>query len=362
MPQLIRQTHQNILDEKLGDRLWSLCPVALILVDAEGECTVNPTASKLLTERVGDRAATWKRWAAGVLARLQGTGTEQTVLAGRSPSERPLKVSCVPVQESELSLLTLEETSGEAGAGEDLAETVSTLSHELRTPLAAIKSALNLVVGQDTGPLNEDQEHFLGMALRNIDRLDRLVTDLLDVSRADAGQLNLRRQNLDVGQLVQDTVEGYRQQAVTAGLTLEYLGGAETVLGQIDGDKLVQMVANLLGNALKYTPRGGTVQVQVIHELGPAAVVIQVKDNGPGMDPETRKTALDPYRRGQDADMSSVPGTGLGLHITGKLARAHGGTLGLDSRLGQGTCAWIRLPLGGDGAESQDREDPVFGQ
>jgi signal transduction histidine kinase len=362
VPQLIRQTHQNILDEKLGDRLWSLCPVALILVDAEGECTVNPTASKLLTERVGDRAATWKRWAAGVLARLQGTGTEQTVLAGRSPSERPLKVSCVPVQESELSLLTLEETSGEAGAGEDLAETVSTLSHELRTPLAAIKSALNLVVGQDTGPLNEDQEHFLGMALRNIDRLDRLVTDLLDVSRADAGQLNLRRQNLDVGQLVQDTVEGYRQQAVTAGLTLEYLGGAETVLGQIDGDKLVQMVANLLGNALKYTPRGGTVQVQVIHELGPAAVVIQVKDNGPGMDPETRKTALDPYRRGQDADMSSVPGTGLGLHITGKLARAHGGTLGLDSRLGQGTCAWIRLPLGGDGAESQDREDPVFGQ
>ncbi len=362
MPQLIRQKHQEILGDKLGDRLWDLCPAALILVDAEGSYLTNEAAGKLLTERVGDRPATWERWLAGVLARLQGTGTEQTVLAGRSPSERPLKVSCVPVQESELTLLTLEETSGEAGAGEDLAETVSTLSHELRTPLAAIKSALNLVVGQETGPLNGDQEHFLGMALRNIDRLDRLVTDLLDVSRADAGQLNLRRQPLEVGSLVQDTVEGYRQQALAAGLTLEYRGAGVPVEGQADGDKLVQMVANLLGNALKYTPRGGTVQVQVIHEMAPEAVVIQVKDNGPGMDPETRKIALDPYRRGQGADMSAVPGTGLGLHITGKLARAHGGSLGLDSRLGQGTCAWVRLPLNDEGAGSPDRDDPVFGQ
>lgn len=356
VPHLIRQHSQK----GPTDLLWQACPVALLWMRPEEGFAANEAARELLSRVVGPRESAWQRWAAAVVARLQAQELNREILSSVGVEGMTLDIRLGAQDPAGNLPLALVEGAPRAEGQQDLVETVSTLSHELRTPLATIKSSLGLVWGGETGPLNEDQRHFLGMAMRNIDRLDRLVNDLLDVSRADAGQLRLRRQPCDVVALVRDVVDGSQSAAAGAGLTLEMATDLAECVGWLDGDKVVQMLANLVGNALKFTPRQGVVRVQVLRDPNPEWVQIEVRDNGPGMDSETLATALKPYQRSRQVDLAGVPGTGLGLHITGKLVRAHGGELGLDSRLGHGTRAWIRLPLEQDQGADEDPLPSVF--
>jgi signal transduction histidine kinase len=224
-----------------------------------------------------------------------------------------------------------------------------------------MKSSLSLVISGETGPVTGDQEHFLGMTMRNIDRLDRLVGDLLDVSRADAGHLNLRPSLLDVAGAVRDGVDSHRQAALRAGLALELRGASTAVMVRLDGDKLQQILDNLVGNAIKYTPSGGRVEVSLDVFPEEDFLRLEVRDNGPGMDPETRERVLQPFQRSEAATRSLVPGTGLGLHITKRLAEAQGGRLGLTSGVGRGTSVRVELPLGRTGETIQTglRAEPV---
>jgi signal transduction histidine kinase len=343
VPVLFRQ---NFLESMLP-QVFGTCPVGLAVAGPEGQIEFNQAARELLAERVGPTETAWRNWTAGAVARLAAGGQNRACLPGMVVGQKSLEARLAgdPTGEWQLlALLAVDQGSGQEGG--DLAETVSTLSHELRTPLTSMKSSLNLVLGGETGPLNEDQRHFLEMTLRNINRLDRLVGDLLDVSRADAGHLNLRPRQVDLARTVGEAVDSHRQAAREAGLGLEYRGPGDSVEAWLDPDKLVQMVSNLVSNAIKYTPAGGQVVVKVEALEGLDTVRVEVRDNGPGMDPETARRAQEPFQRTQASDSSSVPGTGLGLHITKRLAEAQGGKLGLESRLGVGTIAWIDLPLG----------------
>lgn len=335
--------------EDLALPAWTACPAGLVLLGPEGEVLANPAARAVLADLVSSRPEAQDRWLLAAAVRLQASGRGRELLPGVKDPQRVLAVALAGCADLGWLVLAVSESGTAARQGEGLAETVSTLSHELRTPLASMKSSLNLVLTGETGPLHPDQEHFLAMTMRNIDRLDRLVSDLLDVARADAGQLNFRARELDAIQLVADAVDSHRQAARAAGLELDCRLPRGPLAARLDGDKVVQMISNLVGNALKYTPAGGRVLVRLEEKPDLDLLRLEVRDDGPGMDPATAERVLQPFHRAAAADRSLVPGSGLGLHITRRLAEAHGGRLGLVSRPGQGTLVWLELPRQGPG-------------
>jgi signal transduction histidine kinase len=336
--------NQNFLENGTGP-LWELCPAGLALVDEAGQVALNGAARDLLARVVGEGPQVQERWLRAAAVRLAAMETPCQVVNCPDDGCR-LEIRAAWSEDQKGWILSLIPVPAGGGGGEsDLAETVSTLSHELRTPLASMKSSLNLVLGGEAGSLNEDQQHFLGMTQRNIDRLERLVSDLLDVSRADAGHLKLRLEPHDLAELAERCVQQHGTVAADRGISLFLKPLPGPVPGLFDGDKVEQMLANLLGNALKFTPRGGTVEVAVSLSASRTRARLAVRDDGPGMDPEAARRALEPFQRSVTADSTQVPGSGLGLHITGKLAEMHGGRLGLETAPGEGTTAWVELPL-----------------
>lgn len=326
--------------------LFADWPVALAVLDENGRFQTNQACCQLLARTVSAKEGVQDRWLKGAATRLLASGSARKVLPAPNDHTVQLEISLSSSSENEVWVLGLVELPQAQSASQELAETVSTLSHELRTPLTSMKSSLNLVLAGEAGELTEDQSHFLNMTMRNIDRLNRLVSDLLDVSKADASLMNLRPEPLDAAEVARACVATFGQEAQDAQLELNYSGPGETVVAMLDRDKLTQMLGNLVGNAIKYTPLGGRIAVRARLQMETGTIRLEVQDTGPGMDPQTVQQALRPYQRAEAAENSSITGTGLGLPITRKMAEAMGGKLGLESTPGQGTLAWLELPMG----------------
>ncbi len=340
------------LEETLGGqkfpdlfrKFFLTAPAALVVVRADSVFP-NKACRELLRESVGPSTRAWSQWLAAAMARMAVNGSWQDVLAGSGEGRPEIEVSVGPeVSRLGHRVLTLRRVHPSESRSEDLAQTVSTLYHELRTPLTSMKSSLNLVRTGETGPLNEDQEHFLGMTMRNIERLDRLVGDLLDTSRAAAGSLVLNLVEGDLAPVLLESLHFHAETARGAGLKFDTRNIFNSLDACVDQDKVVQMVANVVGNAIKFTPSGGEVRVEAVAGPGEDEFTITVVDNGPGMDETALSQVFEPFKRVHDEGRCRVPGAGLGLHITRGLARAHGGDLHLESQPGVGTTVRIVLP------------------
>jgi len=240
-------------------------------------------------------------------------------------------------------------------------EAVRSLAHDLRSPLSSLLSCLNLVLGGEAGDLTPDQRRFLGMARRNIDRLDRMVQDMLDVSRLPRGSFPDRRQEVDLGPILKETVRLHKVTAARRNLEIDDSGLPKSFPARVDPDLVVRMLDNVLGNAVKYTePAGGLVRVW----LEPGAVYprslmgrlarhcslplanfnLVVQDNGPGLSPAVKRRIFEPFNRGRSVLGTQTAGTGLGLSITRRLAESLGGQVRLISLPGRGTTVWLKLP------------------
>ncbi|MGZ8715847.1 MAG: PAS domain-containing sensor histidine kinase [Gaiellaceae bacterium] len=236
--------------------------------------------------------------------------------------------------------LELEERNGQLQESDRLKdELISVVSHDLRTPLTSIIGYLELAVADDTGgEISKERRGFLEVAQRNSQRLFRLVEDLLFVSRTEAGCASLDLAPLDVSQLVREAVDATLPIAVAGGVQVSYHGAAGgEVLG--DAHRIAEVVENLLTNAVKFTAESGRVDVRVVaHE---DEVVIRVTDTGPGISEADRPHLFDRFFRATRAE--AFPGSGLGLSIVKAIVDAHGGSIGVESREGEGTSFEVRL-------------------
>lgn len=217
-------------------------------------------------------------------------------------------------------------------------EFVTTVSHDLRSPLTAILGYVELI--ERAGPLNEQQQEFVRRVQMSVEQITRLISDLLDLGRIEAG-LDATKEKTPIAVLARYAVEGLRASAETKGLDLEV--DLPEDLPMILGSpvRLRQMIGNLLENAIKYTPSGGTVRLEARHEAD--QIILRVSDTGPGIPAADQPYLFDKFYRGTNV-RDDQPGTGLGLSIVKSIVDQHGGRIWVDSRLGEGTTFTVVLP------------------
>lgn len=230
-------------------------------------------------------------------------------------------------------------------------EFVGTVSHELRTPLAAIKGHIELVLDGEAGPVTDLQQRFLGVASENTDRLGALINDLLDVEKMTSGRMQLLADRVDLSGVLRDVAATFRLEAERKGLALRLdVAPLPAVVG--DRDRLIQVFANLVSNAVKYTPAG---EVGISAAPVERQVEVVVRDTGIGMTPEEQRELFTKFFRSQDAVVRDAGGTGLGLVIARGIVERHGGTIAVASEKGAGTRFRVLLPA----ASPEPREAPA---
>jgi len=222
-------------------------------------------------------------------------------------------------------------------------EFVGLISHELRTPLSSILGYLELMRDDEESPLSDEQLQYLGVAERNAHRLLRLVGDLLFTAQVESGRFPLDITDVELGGVVSASVESATPVAANAGVTLVRDVPEKPLVVRGDTLRLGQAVDNLVSNALKFTPSGGTVTVSLRAEGDHA--VIAVADTGIGIPAVELSQLSQRFFRASTATRNAVPGVGLGLTITKAIVTAHGGRLDIASEEGVGTSISIVLPV-----------------
>jgi two-component system CheB/CheR fusion protein len=219
---------------------------------------------------------------------------------------------------------------------------LAALSHELRNPLAPIRNGLGLLARAPPG--TEQAAHALAVVQRQVGHLSRIVDDLLDVTRLARGKVHLHRERLELGELVQRTVEDHRATFDAAGIALQLTLPREPAWVDVDATRIAQALGNLLGNAAKFTSRGGRVDVGLGADGARAAVT--VRDTGIGIPPDVCGRLFEPFSQAPQTLDRSRGGLGLGLATVKGLMELHGGTVSLASAgPGLGAEFTVRLPV-----------------
>lgn len=231
-------------------------------------------------------------------------------------------------------------------------EFLNIASHELRTPLTSIKGSLSLLGSGVMGNVDPNCMRLIKIAEVETDRLIRLINDLLDLAKIEAGKLPLVCSWLSWDEMMSKTTESLAGLALSANVSIKIdtSPGLEVFM---DRDRIQQVLTNLISNAIKFSPAAGVVTVSV-GRTKQGDMVINVRDQGPGISPDDMGLIFQKFRQGSSPDNPLVKGTGLGLAIAKALVAEHGGEIGVESELGKGSVFWFTMPKWRDDDSSSD--------
>jgi signal transduction histidine kinase len=261
--------------------------------------------------------------------------------------ERVVRASLTPMLDEEErfagTVIVLRDVTIEQEVAQSKNDFVSLVSHELRTPMTSIKGYTDLLLKGSVGALNEQQRNFMAIVKSNVDRMAGLVSDLLDVSRIEAGRIHLTLERLDLARVIlkigQELTETLRQRELA--LQFDIPPGLPAVYA--DRGRVDQVLLNLLSNAYRYTPPGGTITIAV-HTLDDE-IQVDVIDTGIGIPEEDHESIFERFYRADHPVVREQAGTGLGLPIARSLIEMHGGRLWLRSQVGLGSTFSFTLPI-----------------
>lgn len=245
-----------------------------------------------------------------------------------------VRARTLELEEANERLLELDRLKGEF---------LNSASHELRTPLASIVGYAEFLEDEIGGPLTQEQQDFIAQIQAGAQRLRHIVDDMLDFARLEAGTFSLQMADVALGPVIQDATRMLLPQAREARLMLEADPLEPEVVLRIDAQRIEQVLLNLMGNAVKFTPAGGRITVGA-RRLDDS-VRVEVRDTGIGIDPEHQAALFQKFYQVDSSSTRERGGAGLGLAIAKALVEAHGGRIGVESEKGKGSLFWFTLPL-----------------
>jgi signal transduction histidine kinase len=248
-----------------------------------------------------------------------------------------------PTTEAARTIVSLREVTARRHAEKRRLDLYSIIAHDLRSPLNAMSLRTQVILAGGRGPLSSELTKDMTRFDANIRSLVLMINDFLEMARTDAAPLTIDFAEVDVVELIDRTMEGFQPLLETRELTWQREppdGAHEHVIG--DAKRLAQVFANLLGNAIKFTPPKGTIRTSI--ERIDEWVEVSVEDMGPGVPPGSVRTLFDRFTRAPGST-SEIQGSGLGLMIVREIVEAHGGSVGIDEKRQQGSRFWVRLPF-----------------
>jgi two-component system phosphate regulon sensor histidine kinase PhoR len=322
-------------------------PDALLEIDAQGKITfANQEACRVLECREDALCG------APLLSALPGLAsssisagaggtllpTKDLELNGRvfAPTMRPL-----PREGSSRTSIALRDVTEERRAETRRLDFYSIIAHDLRTPLSALMLRTQLIQSGRRGLISSELRSDVQKMERSLRALISMSNDFLELARLEGVGYKVAREEVELLRIIRATLEDFRPLADAGRVTLHLSGfsGEALVLG--DAQRLTQVVANLVGNAIKFTPAGGRIEVDVVDR--DRDVEVRIRDNGKGISSELIPALFQRYNRALD-DSQGIPGTGLGLMIVREIVEAHDGTVGVESKAGEGSTFWFRMP------------------
>jgi signal transduction histidine kinase len=295
--------------------------------------------------------------AAFVFARWIADPLQKVIAAARGVPDQPAMVGEVtgPREVQDLAVAFDSMIMRLQSSQKSQRDFVADVSHELKTPLTSIQGFAQAIL-DGTAQTDEARKQAAVIIHSEAGRMNRIVLDLLDLARLEAGTADITMAPVDIGLLLNQVCDKFLPQARNGGvvLTVESARVLPMVMG--DGDRLAQVITNLVDNAVKFTPSGGRVRLMV--EVEPQTLMISVVDDGPGITPDDQRHVFDRfYQADRSRSGGAGHGSGLGLAIAKEIVLAHGGTISVRSQPGQGTTFMVQLPLGTSGTTT-DRHIP----
>ncbi len=360
--------NRRLADEKeRSEGVMRYLADGLVVVDRAGNVVMmNPAAERLLStemqKSIGKSLAQSIKeqhllaMARGDLADADETHITKEILLSSKDEEtkRVLKASSAVVENENGKpvgmVAVLSDITRQKEIEEMKSHFVSLVTHELRTPVVAVQKSIELLLSNVTGALNEDQRRFLSMSKFNIERLNKLINDLLDMSRLEAGRFVLKPGEFDFCRLVRDAQASLVTWAKDKEITFKTELSEEPLSVTADKDRMMQVMVNLIGNALKFTPAKGEVGIRIAPLekkegiCGNLCLEVCVSDTGIGIDPKDFKRIFNKFEQVSLVSPHGAGGTGLGLPITKEIINLHDGAIWVESEKGKGSRFMFVIP------------------
>lgn len=273
------------------------------------------------------------------------------LISGNSNKRIPIAITILPTQTGD-KIITFRNIEKELTEENEQAEFISTASHEMRTPVATIDGYITLCLNPQTATIDERAKGYLESAAKASKHLGKLFQDLLDTTKLDDGRIRPNFQPLEISNFIKQTINDHTLKAKESSLNLVFgantpVAPAEHRLEQMlytsaDPDFLREVMDNLIDNAIKYTPAGGSIFVNVVGD--DEHIVINITDTGIGISPEDLAHIFQKFYRADNSDTREIGGTGLGLYLVKQRVEAMGGRVWAESSVGQGTTFYVSLP------------------
>lgn len=355
----VEKQAKNICEEKekIDDIIHNMSD-GIVVIDAEEKIImVNPSGEKMLNITKQDIGKHIKEVIKGehFMALVKKPSSEKTKSSKKgvelfSPNEstmRILRTSSAVIEDYKGKtagfVAILNDVTKQKEMDKAKEEFFANVTHELRTPLVATEKAISLILTKTPGALTEDQENFLTIADRNLKRLTVLINDLLDLSKFEAGKMRLTLKPSSIGAAVMESVNVLKVWAQTKSINLEQKIQKDLPKINIDVGRIIQILNNLISNAIKFTPENGTVTVKAVMNEN-KEIEVSVKDTGPGMSQEELSRVFDKFYQVRGILTSDVRGTGIGLAVAKEIVELHGGKIRVESELEKGTKFIFTLP------------------
>lgn len=355
--------YKNVVAEKnQTEAIVQSLAEGLVVVNGKGEVVMmNPAAEKLLgvtkDQKIGKQLTQDLRGEEVVsLVGNAGSGEKTVEMNAAQQETRKIIRSSSALVENEngqtvgmVSVLT--DITKQKELDRLKSQFVSNVTHELRTPIVATQKALEVIIGKAAGPLTEDQQRFLDIAARNLERLGRLINDILDFSKLEAGKMKLEMtDSVNIAKVVTDACDGLVSWANSKEIKIEKNIEPDLPLLRIDPNRIIQILNNLISNALKFTPKGGVITVAAKTEKEGSEVQISVQDTGIGISKEDLSRVFERFLQLGERKQADVSGTGLGLSIAKEIVELHGGKIWVESEISQGAKFLFTLQVKKNGA------------